>query len=170
MHAHAIDINPDAITLALDNAARCGISTAVDGDSVISRNTFTASCADMLHPAFPDLFRARGRFHLLTSNPPYISRLQYDSLALSVKKFEDQRALLADEGGLAFYHAIAKLARRGNILTSDGLVVLEVGDDQAKAVQEIMQAVGGFSKTEIWLDPCGKERVVLATNSTNLTN
>jgi len=126
--------------------------------------------AAVLHPAFPDLFRARGRFHLLTSNPPYISRLQYDSLALSVKKFEDQRALLADEGGLAFYHAIAKLARRGNILTSDGLVVLEVGDDQAKAVQEIMQAVGGFSKTEIWLDPCGKERVVLATNSANLTN
>jgi release factor glutamine methyltransferase len=164
------DVSPGAIALALDNAARCGISAA--NDALMRErlhNTFEPFEADILSPTFPDMLRRLGPFDLLTSNPPYIPKREYDLLSKSVRDYEDPRALLGDPpglstqaaDGLSFYHAIARLVNDEHVLKRGGLAVLEVGDGQARAVEEIMQREGGLHQTQVWLDPWGKQRVVL---------
>lgn len=108
------------------------------------------------------------QFDLLTSNPPYISRSNYLKLPPSVKDYEDPLALLGDppdtdeHRGLYFYKCIARLVGQQSIVRDGGLVVLEVGEGQAHDVKQIMITDGHVKKTDIWLDPWGKERVVLA--------
>jgi release factor glutamine methyltransferase len=65
--------------------------------------------------------------------------------------------------GLTFYHAIAQLVARSEVLNEgdQAMVVLEVGDNQAAAVEVILKTEGRLDMTEVWLDPWGKERVVV---------
>ncbi|KAH8993289.1 S-adenosyl-L-methionine-dependent methyltransferase [Lactarius hatsudake] len=109
-------------------------------------------------------------FDVITANPPYIPREQYDKLDRSVKDFEDQMALLGDppgspdRDGLTFYLDIARLVAQGHVLAKDGWLVLEVGDGQARAVEKIVHSVARIKDTVIWTDPWGCERVVVARN------
>ena len=65
--------------------------------------------------------------------------------------------------GLTFYHTIARLVALSEVLneSDQAMVVLEVGDNQAAAVEAILKTEGRLDRTEIWLDPWGKERVVV---------
>lgn len=109
-------------------------------------------------------------FDVITANPPYIPRDQYDKLDRSVKDFEDQMALLGDppdspdRDGLTFYLDIARLVAQNNVLAKDGWLVLEVGDGQARAVEKIVHSIARIKNTIIWTDPWGRERVVVARN------
>ncbi|KAH9176757.1 S-adenosyl-L-methionine-dependent methyltransferase [Lactarius sanguifluus] len=109
-------------------------------------------------------------FDVITANPPYIPREQYDKLDRSVKDFEDQMALLGDppgspdRDGLTFYLDIARLVAQGHVLAKNGWLVLEVGDGQARAVEKIVHSVARIKDTVIWTDPWGCERVVVARN------
>jgi release factor glutamine methyltransferase len=110
-------------------------------------------------------------FDVVTANPPYIPRDQYAKLDRSVKYFEDPGALLGDppgvpdSHGLTFYWDIARLVSQGHVLSADGWLVLEVGDGQARAVENIVHTVARMKNTEIWTDQWGKERVVVARYS-----
>ena len=108
-------------------------------------------------------------FDVITSNPPYIPLNEYRQLPRSVKDYEDPRALLGDPpdirgtDGLTFYHAIARLVAQAGVLNEGdrAMVILEVGDKQAGAVEAILKTEGRLNRTEIWFDPWGKERVVV---------
>ncbi|KAF9280232.1 hypothetical protein BGZ68_007429 [Mortierella alpina] len=52
----------------------------------------------------------RAGYNLVVSNPPYIAHSEYETLEPEVALWEDPKALLADEEGLAFYPRIANLA------------------------------------------------------------
>ena len=107
-------------------------------------------------------------FDIITANPPYIPRDQYAKLDKSVRAFEDPAALLGDppgvpdSGGLTFYFDIARLVAQGGVLAADGWLALEVGEGQARAVENIVHSVARMKDTEIWTDQWGKERVVVA--------
>jgi release factor glutamine methyltransferase len=107
-------------------------------------------------------------FDIITANPPYIPRSQYANLDKSVRAFEDPAALLGDPpgapdtGGLTFFLDIARFVTQAPVLATDGWLVLEVGDGQARAVENILHTVAGMKSTEIWTDQWGKERVVVA--------
>lgn len=110
-------------------------------------------------------------FDIITANPPYIPRDQYAKLDRSVRDFEDPVALLGDppgapdSQGLTFYRDIARLVSQGHVLGADGWLVLEVGDGQARAVENIVHTITRMKNTEIWTDQWGKERVVVARYS-----
>lgn len=76
--------------------------------------------------------------------------------------FEDPRALFGGPSGLEFYHAISRLISHKDILNPGAIVAFEVGHDQASAVQALMHDTRRFLRTEIWLDPWGKQRTVIA--------
>ena len=127
---------------------------------------YTPYIANILDPKFRDSLSHS--FDIITSNPPYISLDEYRQLPRSVKDYEDPRALLGDlpnipgKDGLTFYRAIARLVVQGVLNEDDhAMVVLEVGDKQAAAVRSILMTEGRLSRTDIWLDPWGKERVVV---------
>jgi methylase of polypeptide subunit release factors len=127
------------------------------------QNTFTSSLANILDTSFLDITSLKSApFDIITSNPPYIAWKDYIQLDHSVKNFEDPKALLGGPSGLEFYHAIARLVSHRDILKPNGVVVLEVGFNQAKKVESLMLETGRFRQTEIWLDPWEKQRTVIA--------
>jgi HemK-like putative methylase len=145
-----IDISPQAIDLARDNAERCKLAHRVDFRMA---NVMTA---------------VSGRYDVITSNPPYITTAEYDTLPTSVKDYEDPRALLGSLGevddGLTFYRRIAHMLPD---LLNPGpadwpCVMLEIGAGQGEAVKDIMKTVPCLDRAEIWDDAYGKPRAVVA--------
>lgn len=164
--AYGVDISDHAVKLANENALRCGIPLS-DIHPQTGLNVYTPYLANILDPAFKDSLPRS--FDIITSNPPYIPLDEYRQLPRSVKHFEDPGALLGDlphtstTDGLTFYRAIAQLIAQPGVL-NDGdqaMVVLEVGDKQARVVESILRNDAGLRRTEVWLDPWGKERVVV---------
>lgn len=98
-----------------------------------------------------------GSFDILVCNPPYIPTADIETLDISVKDYEPRAALDGGEDGLDFYRAVLK--RWKNVVRIGGLMMFEVGVDQANAVAALMRDAGiteiGFAK-----DTLGIERVV----------
>jgi release factor glutamine methyltransferase len=104
-------------------------------------------------------FRGTGvKFDFIVSNPPYISRAEWEVLPPDVRDFEPRRALLAGESGLEL---IERLVRRaGTFLKPGGYLVFEIGEGQRNRVLGLF----GRRWTEIetaW-DLAGKPRVITA--------
>ncbi|KZT08367.1 S-adenosyl-L-methionine-dependent methyltransferase [Laetiporus sulphureus 93-53] len=177
VHATGVDISEDAIRLARDNAELCGVmlhepgqNDAVPVDIAGDRehNWFRPILADIRDPDFVRKNELQRPFDVITSNPPYISKRDYEKLPSSVKDYEDWRALLGDDPGvdgqgLTFYHDIIGLLSNGELemLKKDGIVVLEVGEGQAGDVAESLERRAQLRDIKIWKDPWGKERVVI---------
>ena len=166
--AGGIDISQDAIALAHENAKICGLLPTVSDESPSpaagARNSFRPLLADIRDPAFVLQLRTAGLhppFDVITSNPPYIPRDEYDNLPTSVRNYEDVRALLGDPDtssgtlspgrspsgrGLTFYHHIARLVAHGrdSLLAVDGVVAVEVGKGQAREVEAIFREEGNY--------------------------
>ena len=64
--------------------------------------------------------------------------------------------------GLAFYHRIAILVGSHGLLRRGGTLALEVGEGQASAVATIVEHKARLGRIDVWKDPWGKERVVVA--------
>lgn len=98
------------------------------------------------------------RFHLIVSNPPYIPAEECRSLQPEVLR-EPLMALDGGPDGLDFYRRIAREAAAH--LHPGGVVLLEVGHDQAHATAALMEAAG-FRRTCIHNDLQGIARMVAA--------
>ena len=163
-----------------------GVNDFPNSDLPITSNTFQPVQENILAPGFNKRITAHdGPFDVITSNPPYIPQDEYDKLPTSVRDYEDHRALLGNpiapdsdslyaippyyrQRGLVFYVAIAKLLRidhtndnAHSLLKPGGIVVLEVGHDQAEEVQKILREYAGIQHTEVWKDFSGIDRVIL---------
>lgn len=98
-----------------------------------------------------------GKFDVIVSNPPYIRSGEISSLDPEVTC---QPALALDGGddGLKFYRLIAEKAP--GYLTGRGVLVLEIGYDQAADVTAIL--AGNFTDVEVIKDFCGNDRAIKA--------
>lgn len=99
---------------------------------------------------------AEGNFDLIVSNPPYIRPEDMEQLQREVRH-EPRMALEAPEGGLHFYKEIAR--RWKERLNPGGILLFEVGFDQAGEVSEILagQGLTGVSSAK---DYGGNDRAV----------
>ncbi|WP_373483119.1 peptide chain release factor N(5)-glutamine methyltransferase [Acetobacterium sp.] len=75
-------------------------------------------------------------FDIIVSNPPYIRRAEMNRLAPDIIEYEPHMALDGGESGLDFYRRIIGEAHL--FLEKDGLLALEIGDDQAADVIELL--------------------------------
>lgn len=98
-------------------------------------------------------------FDYIVSNPPYISKVEFKSLSLSVKNFEPESALLAEDSGLYFYKIIAESARAR--IKLNGKLFLEIGASQGTSVTQILQEFG-WKVLAVKKDLSGHDRVVIA--------
>ncbi|KAF9010354.1 S-adenosyl-L-methionine-dependent methyltransferase [Hymenopellis radicata] len=162
--SHGVDISEDALQLAQENAKLHGFSPTATGSASTRKNTFTTVQASVLSPSFTSNPLLTPPYDIVTSNPPYISFLEFLELPASVAKFEDPRALFGGAtNGLDFYGAIAKVVAEEGFLKKsvNARVVLEVGWKQASDVRDMLHATGRFDEIEIWKDPWDKERTVV---------
>lgn len=102
---------------------------------------------------------APSRFHLITSNPPYITSAVVDTLEPEVKDFDPRLALDGGPDGLTPYRVIA--AQAADWLLVDGAVLLEIGYDQGAAVSALFLEAG-FENVAVHRDLNGHDRVVAA--------
>jgi release factor glutamine methyltransferase len=89
-----------------------------------------------------------GPFDLVVSNPPYVARGDIATLAPEVRVFDPALALDGGADGLDAYRTITRAAR--DLLTPEGVMVLELGTGQLPAVEGLLPPAG--------LEPVGKAR------------
>ncbi|MEX0892653.1 MAG: peptide chain release factor N(5)-glutamine methyltransferase [Gemmatimonadota bacterium] len=140
----ATDASGAAVDVARANAERLGLGERVE---------FRAgSLWEPIPPA--------ERFHVVVSNPPYISQEERPLLPPEVLDWEPPDALFAPAGGLAVLCALVEGA--GARLQPGGLLALEVGWTQAEEVADHVRRRGGYGEPRIIRDLADRPRVVLA--------
>ncbi|KAF9204027.1 hypothetical protein BGZ49_005766 [Haplosporangium sp. Z 27] len=127
-NAFGIDIHPKAVQLAKENEFKNRSllnenkvqffqADLLDSDAVdtfsswIKHSKYSSDNNNISHTAqLNPLPQTIAGYSLITSNPPYIAHSEYDTLEAEVARWEDPKALLADQEGLMFYPQIAKMA------------------------------------------------------------
>lgn len=138
------DISKDALAVAKSNITNLKLSARV-------------SCLQVsaLEPAKPFL----GKFDMIVSNPPYVTKQEMLELDDSVKKYEPHLALFGGEDGLDFYRAICSNFK--NALLPGGFLCFEFGMGQGEDVCRILEE-NGFTVLERSRDYNNIERAVIA--------
>jgi release factor glutamine methyltransferase len=116
---HALDISSAALSVAQANVTRHGLEGRIQFHN---GNGF---------PALPSGLC----FDLLVANPPYIPTAEIDTLQPEVRDHDPHQALDGGPDGLAFYRSFA--GEGASRMKSSGIAMLEFGDGQEAAVQEI---------------------------------
>ena len=118
---YAIDISPEALALAHQNAARHGLAERIrflQGDGFA---------------ALPE----GARFDLIISNPPYIPSGDIASLQPEVRDYDPPRALDGGPDGLNYGRHLA--TESAPFLRPHGFLMLEFGDGQAESLRQIFE-------------------------------
>ena len=130
----AIDVSPEALDLARENAARTGLAIELlDHD---------------LRDGLP-----AGPYDLVVSNPPYVEPDDLRTLMPDVRDYEPHVALV----GTGATERIARAATE--VLSPGGHLVLEVGDGQATTTAAMLDGLG-YLAVVTTPDLAGRDRVV----------
>ena len=132
------DISPDAVALAQENAARCGLAEKVRFAVSDGLDEFDPESVDVI-----------------VSNPPYIPTAVCETLDPRVKDFEPRSALDGGASGLDFYERFVGDAM--NVLKAGGAVFFEIGDGQGEALRGLLHDYG-FGEVRIEKDFSGHDR------------
>lgn len=99
------------------------------------------------------------KFNFVVSNPPYIEKDTIKNLQREVSYYEPKLALDGGNDGLDYYRRIAELFK--GIHEKNGVLVVEIGNEQKKSVEEIFENIGLFKTIETHKDLSGNDRVVV---------
>lgn len=142
----AIDISPDALSVASRNVGRHRVE-----DRVTLRR---ADCFDVL-----DGGAALGTFDAIVSNPPYLDDVEITALEPDVRRYEPRVALSGGVGGLRILRRIANGV--GAHLETGGELIMEMGLGHAGDVAGIMTHAG-LNVVDLINDFAGQMRVARA--------
>ena len=112
---------------------------------------------DLLAPLAGD------RVDVLVSNPPYIAFEEAATLPDSVRNWEPCHALLSGDHGLDATRRI--IGDAPGILSTGGLLALEVDSRRARQVADLAAATGHFRDVDVFQDLTGRDRFVLGTRT-----
>jgi release factor glutamine methyltransferase len=135
-----IDISPNALAVARENAAKLGL-----------RDRAQLRSGDWDRSLLPS-------YDVIISNPPYIPTETIPTLQPEVASFEPSVALDGGRDGLDAYRRLAPAAAR--LITDSGLVAVEVGMGQADSVIQIGHSAR-LQHVATAIDLAGVERCVL---------
>ena len=117
----ALDVSNESLALARQNAATNKVAGRIE---FLQSEGFAALSGGI-------------QFDLILSNPPYIPSAEIASLEPEVSDHEPRGALDGGTDGLDFYRQLATEARA--FLKTNGKIMLEFGDGQAEAIQNIFE-------------------------------
>lgn len=141
----ATDIAGDALAVARRNAR---MMPRLQADRIEFRQ------GDLLGPLQGE------RLDAIVSNPPYIAFDEARELPPSVRDWEPTLALLSGEQGLA--HTARIVSGAPVLLSSGGLLALEVDVRRALLVAEMVAARAEYTDVVVHRDLTGRDRFVLA--------
>jgi len=148
---YATDISQNALDLAKKNAQHNNITNV-----------------EFLHSDVYENINKNLQFDLIVSNPPYISSDEWKSLDDSVTKWEDPKALVASDQGLAIIEKIVlsapKFIKSNTEFTNNQIpqLIIEIGYKQGPDVVQLFEKAG-FVNVKIEKDMEGKDRFVVGS-------
>lgn len=134
----AVDISEKALDMAQNNAQHHEVN-------------INFVCSDLLQ-------NVNQSFDLMVANLPYVPWSDQADLSKEVQH-EPEKALFADQDGLALYEALIKQARKH--LNPQGLLVCEFGIHQSKALHKIFEQ-NAFTVLKCIQDLSQIDRVIVA--------
>ena len=137
----ATDISAAALEVARANAVRHGVTDRI----AFAEGEYLAG--------------ARGPFHVIVANPPYVSDEDYATLAPEVREYEPASALVAGADGLRDIREILNLA--AHALVRGGVLLMEIGFDQADVIPLRVGSLPQLSLMGIARDLQGLPRVAV---------
>lgn len=141
----AVDISPQAVALATENAKRLGVAERV-----------TFYTGD-LYQALPST--GKKEYKGIVSNPPYIPTAVVPTLSREVQT-EPVVALDGGADGFDFYRRI--MASAGKYLEEDGFLAFEHGYDQSASLSDLAKQAG-YDKISTYKDLAGHNRVLICS-------
>lgn len=143
----AIDICPDALELAKENANILHAKVSFHRISIKEANDFFSS----------------KQFDMLISNPPYVTANDKAQMKENVLNWEPVTALFAPEDDpLFYYRQMAELAP--SLLKPDGILWLEINEKHGQETAQLFSNKA-FSKNVVLDDMHGKARFIRAEKS-----
>ncbi len=141
----AIDLSPEALAIARENAAKHGLLDRVE-----------------FRRGGPARSRCAGEppFDLILSNPPYIATAVIPTLEAGVRDFEPHLALDGGEDGLRVVDRL--VAQAIPLLKAGGHLILEIGSDQEGPVRSLIAERPEFELAPTVRDAANHPRVILA--------
>ena len=139
-HGVGVDISPEALEVARENAALLKLDDR----------------AFFLHASWTE-GQPDAAFDIVVSNPPYIPTGDIAGLEPEVAEREPHLALDGGPDGLDAYRALAPEILR--VLKPGGLFALEIGHDQGKAVENLLNQAGAEA-VQVLSDLGGRDRAV----------
>ena len=140
----AIDISPEALAVARENAAKLNLDGRVD-----------FRLGDLLGPVAD-----QPPFDLILSNPPYIPTDVIATLEPTVREFEPHLAL---DGGPDGLRVVTRLIEQAvPLLKPGGHLVVEIGSDQEAPVRDLVMAQSALSLSPTIRDSANHPRVIHA--------
>ena len=120
-HITAIDISDQAIEVAKKN--------------IIDKNLY-----EKIELKKTTIDHMNGKFDLIVSNPPYLSKQDHENVSIEIKNFEPKIALDGGEDGLNFYREFAK--KIPNIMNKNAYLIIEIGEKQFNDCKDIFSYSG----------------------------
>lgn len=134
----AIDLSPDALSLARENAEQLGLTSAVTFVEGNGAGALGSQVCD-----------------ILVSNPPYIASAVVDGLPGHILNHEPRLALDGGEDGLDILRQI--ILDGTQVLRPNGRIFFEIGDEQGLAMHRLLERAG-YSDVRISRDFAGHDR------------
>ena len=135
------------------------VKTAKQNARILSFDDRTVILKQNWHKKNPSKKITKHKFHIIISNPPYITGEDMKILAKDVKKYEPRKALFGGRDGLDEYRMLSQAIYDWNILEQGGKIFLEIGKGQELDVKKIFEAFG-FKFEKSFKDLSGIIRVV----------
>jgi len=141
----AIDRSAPAVKIATENAQAHEVLDHIDYRVL---DVFASDLTEHLD----------GPFDVFVSNPPYVTSSEYENLPIEIREFEPKLALEAGSDGTLFYRRFAQIIP--NLLKKPSLIILEIGENQAGSVKDIL-SLDGIGDIHVGQDLAGRDRIVM---------
>ena len=126
-----------SLLINLSNSYGLGIDISKKAIQLAKKNKIKHKLLNRLKLSTQSLDKIYGRkFDLIVSNPPYIRRYDIKNLSDDIKKYEPRMALDGGNDGLDLIKKV--IYKSKYILKINGMLALEIGNEQIKKVSKIL--------------------------------
>ena len=153
-----------AVTLACEDSRTRVAATDTSSTALQAarQNAETHQCQGRIQfyegEALQPLAGLKAHFHLVVSNPPYVSTLDRELVDLAVSRYEPDEAVFSGESGHEMYLQLFQQA--GGVLRPDGRLIVELGWGSADSVSRMAEK-NGWALEETRKDLAGTDRCML---------
>jgi release factor glutamine methyltransferase len=142
-HVTAVDISPEALTVAASNAGKHGLAERI---RFVQSDLFAAVASE--------------QFDFVLSNPPYIPHDDIGRLPAGVRDYEPHSALDGGPDGFAVFDRL--IAEAPAHLKSGGYLLIEIGSPQEGPARARIERQGRYELAKTVHDGSGHPRVLIA--------